>query len=152
MENKFECFKKFDKPRAVICDLDGTLSLFEKQDKSSAYYRNPYDASTCDNDLLNSAVKYVLDACDNVILLSGREEKYRPQTELFLDKHEIARVGLFMRSTGDFRKDSIVKQELYNTHVKDKYYVLFVLDDRDQEVKMWREIGLTCFQVAEGNF
>jgi len=152
MENRFDCFKKFDKPRVVICDLDGTLSLFEKEDKSSKYYRNPYDASTCDNDMLNEAVKIVLDNFSNVILLSGREEKYRAQTERFLDKHQVSRLKLLMRPTDDFRKDSVVKEELYNTYVKDKYYVLFVLDDRDQVVKMWRSLGLTCFQVAEGNF
>lgn len=152
MEERFKCFSKFDKPRAVICDLDGTLSLFEKEDKTSKYYRNPYDASTCDKDCLNKAVAYVLERVDNVILLSGREEKYRRQTETFLDKHHIAREALYMRSTGDFRKDSIVKEELYRNHVQDNYHILFVIDDRDQVVKMWREIGLTCFQVAEGNF
>ena len=30
--------------------------------------------------------------------------------------------------------------------------ILFVLDDRSQVVKMWRELGLTCLQVADGNF
>ena len=34
-----------------------------------------------------------------------------------------------------------------------EYDVAGVLDDRDQVVKMWRnELGLTCLQVAEGNF
>jgi hypothetical protein len=27
-----------------------------------------------------------------------------------------------------------------------------VLDDRDQVVKMWRERGFRCLQVANGNF
>ena len=27
-----------------------------------------------------------------------------------------------------------------------------VFDDRDKVVKMWRDNGLTCFQVAPGNF
>jgi len=27
-----------------------------------------------------------------------------------------------------------------------------VFDDRDRVVKMWRENGIRCFQVAEGNF
>ena len=36
--------------------------------------------------------------------------------------------------------------------IKDKYRVLFVLDDRNQVVDMWRDIGLTCLQVADGNF
>jgi hypothetical protein len=30
--------------------------------------------------------------------------------------------------------------------------VVAVFDDRDQVVRMWRSLGLTVFQVAEGNF
>jgi hypothetical protein len=41
---------------------------------------------------------------------------------------------------------------LYDTFVKDNYKVLLVLDDRDQVVRMWRELGLTCFQVDYGDF
>ena len=59
---------------------------------------------------------------------------------------------LYMRLPNDLRKDSIVKQEIYEMCIKDKYNVLFVLDDRDQVVNMWREQGLKCLQVAEGNF
>jgi len=33
-----------------------------------------------------------------------------------------------------------------------KYHVEFVLDDRNQVVNFWRYLGLTCFQVAEGDF
>ena len=57
-----------------------------------------------------------------------------------------------MRKNGDFRKDFIIKKEIYEKFIKPKYEVLFVLEDRDQAVKMWREEGLTCLQVAPGNF
>jgi hypothetical protein len=30
--------------------------------------------------------------------------------------------------------------------------VLCVFDDRDKVVKMWRENGINCFQVAPGDF
>lgn len=30
--------------------------------------------------------------------------------------------------------------------------ILCVLDDRNKVVKMWRELGLTCLQMAEGDF
>lgn len=30
--------------------------------------------------------------------------------------------------------------------------IIFGVADRDQAVRMWREGGLTCFQVAEGAF
>jgi hypothetical protein len=59
---------------------------------------------------------------------------------------------LMMRKTGDKRKYSIVKKEIFNEHIKGKYCVDFVLDDRNQVVEMWRKLGLVCLQVAEGNF
>jgi len=57
-----------------------------------------------------------------------------------------------MRKTGDSRKDSIVKREIFEEHIKGKYRIQFVLDDRNQVVEMWRQLGLTCLQVAEGDF
>lgn len=59
---------------------------------------------------------------------------------------------LHMRPAGDRRRDSIVKAELFDRHVRDQYRVLVVLDDRKQVVEMWRSLGLTCLQVAEGDF
>ena len=58
-----------------------------------------------------------------------------------------------MRKTDDFRQDSIVKKELFDQYIKDKYFVEYWLDDRDQVVKMVREeLGLLCLQVYYGNF
>jgi hypothetical protein len=57
-----------------------------------------------------------------------------------------------MRKYGDFRQDSIVKQEIYEQLIAPDYDILCVLDDRQQVVDMWREIGLTCLQVAPGDF
>ena len=57
-----------------------------------------------------------------------------------------------MRTLGDMRKDSIVKQELYEQNILGKFNVSFILDDRQQVVDMWRSLGLTVFQVAEGDF
>jgi hypothetical protein len=57
-----------------------------------------------------------------------------------------------MRAEGDTRKDSIIKEEIYRAEIENKYNVLFVLDDRNQVVELWRRLGLTCLQVAEGNF
>jgi hypothetical protein len=57
-----------------------------------------------------------------------------------------------MREAGDSRKDSIVKQELYEKHIEPSYDVFVVLDDRNQVVDMWRSLGLVCLQVAPGDF
>jgi hypothetical protein len=128
---------------AIICDLDGTLALLNG--------RSPYDASTCENDILNSVVASLIK--DKLVLLvSGREDKYREQTINFLDKHQIIYEKLIMRETGDFRKDSIIKKEIFDTQIRGFYNIDFVLDDRNQVVEMWRQLGLTCLQVAEGDF
>jgi hypothetical protein len=85
--------------------------------------------------------------------VTGRYDTYRKQTEEWLKKYAINYEKLIMRKAGDKRKDSIIKKELYEKNIKDHYDVVFVLEDRDQVVKMWREeLGLTCLQVAYGNF
>jgi len=151
-------------PFAIVCDLDGTLSLFNaKRDDGSvdvryhdAHTRSPYDASKCDEDSLNKQVASVIEAMQkagyHIIFCSGREDCYREQTERFLKKHISFNYELHMRKSGDMRKDSFVKEEIYNTHIAPYYNVFLVLDDRNQVVDFWRAKGLTCWQVAPGNF
>jgi hypothetical protein len=137
--------------KVIICDIDGTLALLGD--------RNRYDPTT-GNDILNDPIANILQVYDNqvtfpikLILVTGREEKYRQFTEKWLHKNNVNHyILLLMRKTGDFRKDFIIKKELYEKYIKGKYEVLFVLEDRDQVVKMWRDEGLTCLQVAYGNF
>lgn len=135
-------------PKAVICDLDGTLALHNG--------RNPYDASTCDEDLINTPVaeaiwKYGRDGYA-ILFTSGRECQFRPQTMKFLARAGMPSYQLFMRETGDKRKDHTVKLELYRKFIDGNYNVEAVFDDRQRVVDMWRDVGLTVFQVADGNF
>lgn len=136
---------------AIICDLDGTLADFKTKG-----HRGPYDASRCAEDDVVRPVLMVLNLygpTGQIIYLSGREDKYRAQTQEFIDINHCPDSGiLLMRETGDKRKDWIVKGELFDAHIRGKFYIDFVLDDRNQVVNFWRHIGLTCFQVAEGNF
>jgi predicted kinase len=136
-------------PKAIICDLDGTLALMNG--------RNPFDASKCDQDLLNEPVANVLKNYHQlgykILLVSGREDQYKDPTLRFLEKYAIQFDDLIMRKTKDSRKDSIIKIEIYNDFIKDKYFVEFVLDDRNQVVDTWRnDLKLPCFQVYYGDF
>lgn len=137
-------------PGAIICDLDGTLALLNG--------RNPYDASNCDeNDLINTPVAETVKAYFNmgytILFCSGRIDSYQDQTVRFINKHlPDIKYSLFMRRAGDKRKDSLVKDAIFRDNIEGKYNVLFCLDDRNQVVEYWRSRGLTCFQVAPGNF
>lgn len=136
-------------PKAIICDLDGTLAFMNG--------RNPFDAGRCEHDVLNEPVGNLLRNYKmlgyQILLVSGREEQFKPQTLMFLEKHAIAFDVLLMRKIKDYRKDAIIKTEIYEEYIKNKFFIEFVLDDRNQVVDMWRkELGLPCFQVFYGDF
>ena len=134
-----------DLPDAIICDLDGTLALICD--------RNPYDAANCEKDLVNEPVRSILQTSGKaIVFVSGREDQYKPQTLAWLEKHGIKFDDLHMRKSGDMRKDSLVKKDIYDQFILNKYNVAFVLDDRDQVVRVWRDLGLTCLQVDYGDF
>lgn len=137
--------------KAYLFDIDGTLAHIDATNP-----RDVYDASRAHEDILDEHVYNILDlivdAGIEVIIMSGRSEDHRAETERWLDDKLIGYAGLFMRPSGDVRKDSIVKHELFYSHVAPNHCVLGVFDDRNQVVDMWRAIGLKCFQVQDGDF
>jgi predicted kinase len=134
-------------PDAIIVDMDGTLAIMGD--------RSPYDISRCDLDLPNFPVVETvqkLQESKTIIIMSGRTDDSKEKTATWLAKYGINYQHIYMRGLGDTRKDSIVKQELFERFVQDKYNVSCILDDRQQVVDMWRSLGLTVFQVGEGDF
>lgn len=136
-------------PHAVVVDIDGTVALMNGRD--------PYDMSRVSEDTPNhaviSAVRAMHAAGHLIVYCSGRSDDCRDETEAWLDRHVgVAYEGLFMRVTGDQRRDHIVKEEIFDREIRGSYHVVGVFDDRAQVVRMWRSLGLTVFQVAEGNF
>lgn len=148
---------------AIIIDIDGTVALRGT--------RSPFDETRVNEDVPN---RPMVDAIEGEIrqgvypiFLSGRTSGCRKATEdwletwvvhrLDLDMHQALPVTgkpytLFMRAEGDRRIDWEIKLEIFDQHIRDHYNVLRVYDDRNQVVEMWRSIGLTCLQVAPGNF
>lgn len=136
-------------PKAIIVDIDGTLAL--KGD------RGPFDESRIHEDRPNlpviNAVVAMRRMGHRVVIMSGRTDACRTATVRWLNDHlTVMYYGPYMRKAGDFRKDYDVKAELFDKYVRNSYDVEFVFDDRDQVVKLWRDMGIPCFQVAEGAF
>jgi predicted kinase len=137
------------KPDAILVDLDGTVAIMGR--------RSPYDTSRVHLDTPNQpvirAVRAMYEAGHTIIYCSGRTDDGREATEVWLDKHVgVPHAGLHMRVTGDSRKDSVVKQAIYERELKHAWHIVAVFDDRNQVVRMWRSLGLTVFQVADGDF
>lgn len=138
-------------PWAVLCDIDGTVALCDG-------IRNPHDESKVHLDAINLPIRHLLWAIEDglgetMIYVSGRHETCREKTIDWLRESDMPYDGLlYMRGARDNRRDDVVKQELFDQHVRGKFNIRFVLDDRDRVVKFWRAIGLTCLQVAAGDF
>ena len=134
-------------PEAIIVDMDGTLAIMGD--------RSPYDVSRCDLDLPNKPVLETVlkwQASTTIIVVSGRTDDGQAKTEQWLQKYGVQYQHIYLRRAGDMRKDSVVKEEIYRNFICDRYNISFILDDRQQVVDMWRGLGLTVFQVAEGDF
>jgi len=142
---QFDC----DKPSAIIFDIDGTLAHISGK-------RSPYDYTGVQTDDVDVTVRYIAQLCaqdvDKIIILSGREDSCRSDTFNWLTENKIHFDELLMRQTGDSRKDSIIKEEIFWKDIEPNYNVIAVFDDRDQVVKMWRSLGIKCFQCDYGNF
>ena len=136
--------------QVVLCDIDGTIAL-----RSG---RSPYDQSKVLEDAFDPRMNFLLSSLSEkfqIIFLSGRQDtkQCREDTEKWLKGNlGLSEVTLIMRSEGDFRPDDVVKNELYQKYIKDRYNVVCVFDDRDKVVRMWRNLGLLCCQVYYGNF
>ena len=146
----------------IISDIDGTLSdgshrvhyLLPSPKHSQKNWDKYYSLMHLDKPKVD-----VIHAFNSLqshfavgVLVTARDEKYREVTEKWLKKYSVQYYKLMMRPNEDKREDVEIKREILNKLEKAGFIVKIVFEDRTRCVKMWREEGLTCFQVAEGDF
>jgi hypothetical protein len=76
-------------------------------------------------------------------------------TEMWIGGHmdlDPSEYTLLLRSNNDYRHDTVIKPELLKNASITLDMIAYVFEDRDSVVKMWRDLGLTVLQVANGNF
>lgn len=157
-----------NKPNAIIVDIDGTIAthagIRDHYDYDNVHLDKPkYEIIRIINCIRASYGGHV-----QLLFVSGRDARCREKTQEWLIENwarwdynlctwtrsycEFLHHYVYMRAEGDKRPDDQIKREIYLEQIEPNYNVLYVFDDRDRVVKMWRELGLTCLQVAEGNF
>lgn len=132
------------RPRAIICDIDGTIS--EKTD------RDIYDYTRVKEDRAIEPVLWLVKAMRGqirVIFTTGRTEDSRGVTMEWLDEHGIGFYDLYMRPNGDTRCDAEVKQEIFEQKVKPKYDVVLALEDRKRVKQMWVQNNIFVLDVNQ---
>lgn len=137
------------KPNAVLVDIDGTLAHMGN--------RGPFDWHKVGLDDINPVVKYlvesisIMDEQTRIIVLSGRDGCCEDETRDWLEYYGVPYDMLLMRKQDDYRKDNIIKEEIYRNEIEPNYNVLFAIDDRLQVLDMWNKLGIFTLNVNQGN-
>ena len=147
----------------IIFDLDGTLALIDKRREVSTKPNGKLDWGKFFNSTnikLDEPNLPVIKTAQlfseqgfNIVILSGRSNKTETATRSWLSENKVPFNKLIMRNseTDHFTPDWVLKKNMLDENL-DINDVFLVVDDRDRVVKLWRSLGLTTFQVAEGNF
>lgn len=145
--------------KTIIVDLDGTLSLAHHrfhylQDRKPPDWDSFTKASIYDppNQPVVDIIK-TLAGKFNIWIWSGRDGSVRNGTTEWLATFGVYYDELRMRKPKDYTPDVQLKRSwLHSLTPEERGSVVAVFDDRNKVVKMWREEGITCCHVAEGDF
>ena len=154
----------------VIFDLDGTLADIEDRRKLSTKENGKmdwdkfFDPNNIELDKPKQDVILMAQALAEIgyqiAVFSGRSKSTINTTKSWLNKYKVPYHILKLRpekhpykfmpdeklKLGWFEDVFVIPESMSESEV------VAVFDDRDKVVNMWREIGLTCMQVAPGNF
>lgn len=144
----------------IIIDIDGTLSNpnhrrhhVEGEDKDWEKFFEKVDEDSVNTSVLEICRRFYKD--HRVILVTGRPRKsksgidVREKTTTWLFDNAVPYDNLYMRAEGDFREDTVVKQEILDEHLPDSEDIVFAVDDRKDIAEMWRSNGITCLQCKD---
>jgi phosphoglycolate phosphatase-like HAD superfamily hydrolase len=149
--------------RCYVFDIDGTMSnpahrLHHITTTKPANW--PAFFAACGQD---APIPHMVELADrlghheDIVFITGRSDDVRAETLAWLKGqlpefawHE--RDDLYMRKAGDHRADTIVKSELMDAVIAAGWTPIMVFEDRASVVTMWRERGIPCCQVADGDF
>ena len=134
-------------PNCYLVDIDGTLAINNT--------RSPFAWERVNEDAVNTVVATTIEKLGrdtNIILLSGRSNVCYDLTVAWLKEHQINYTDLLMHPANDQRPDDVLKSELYYFHIRDRYNVIGVIDDRPKVCRMWRNLGLSVFQVGNPDY
>jgi len=153
----------------IICDIDGTLTnpahrLHYIQGPGKKNFKAFESPEEIQKDTINNwCLQLLYRMREPVLFITGRSETLRDTTEAYFIKHGIHTLidvlGILMRPDKDNRPDWEVKRELWFDYLSDDGKIgtnipapIFVLEDRSRVANMWRSLGFTCLQCADGEY
>lgn len=140
----------------VIFDLDGTLAdgrhrlhALPKVDPHLPRSWDEFNKLAIYDKPIKDNIRLcnLLSICQHIIILTGRNEIVRKETEQWLSDNKVFYDELIMRGLDDDRKDIHTKEEVIKKLGVDN--ILCAFDDLPHVVKHFRSLGITTHQVTE---
>lgn len=139
--------------QAIIFDIDGTLAdhknrlkYIEKKPKkwdlffSESVYDKPLKHIKIIYDALKKADKY------QIIIMTGRPNKYKEITIEWLHKNGFNYDKLFMRPANNYKKNIEIK-EIILRKIMRYYEVVFAFDDDEKVIELYKKYNIKVLQV-----
>lgn len=123
--------------KAVIFDIDNTI-LYHTN-------RNPFNWSDLSGDKVIKGMKELIKYLDleniMIILITGRPESVRPQTEEWLDNNNIQYDILYMKDGDPYGKAYLFKEKILK-NIQNDYNILMVFEDDTKCAEMYINNGI----------
>lgn len=146
----------FNGRTVVLVDLDGTLAnnakdadlCFGDYNKKKDFH-NFHKASehAPANEKVLRLIRDMRSDNLNIIVLSGRTDKYAQETINFLKNIDAPVSRLILKKEGDYRPDTDFKTETLQKLREEGLIVAHSIDDRPQSINVWRKAGITVSEV-----
>jgi hypothetical protein len=150
----------------IVFDLDGTLTddshrrpLIAGKSRDDASFDEFHKLCPDDAPVLPliALFRTLLWSYKSVEIWTGRSDAFRKETHIWLDAHvghfDWTKILYNMRKHGDNSPDIVLKAAwLREAREYRGQFVELVFEDRARCVAMWRKFGITCAQVAPGDF
>ena len=137
--------------KIVLCDIDGTIA---NNDHRQHYLKGKKDWDGFFSELINDEPIFPIinkvieehNAGKNIIFLTGRPERYRKSTILWLKRYFNFDLEILMRKDTDRRDKLITKKEMFEQNF-DKENIELIIDNDKDLLNMWREMNIATIDA-----
>ncbi len=139
--------------KIILCDIDGTIA---NNDHRQHFLEGKKDWDGFFSELINDEpifpiINKVIDeykAGIDIVFLTGRPEKYRYSTSLWLKEYFNFELKVLMRKNNDKNNKLKVKKEIFESNFEADQ-ILYCIDNDEELLKQWQEIGLKTINANE---
>ena len=137
----------------ILCDIDGTVA---NNDHRQHFLEGKKDWDGFFSELVNDLpIQIIIDKViqeqvsgKEIVFLTGRPERYRNSTTLWLKEYFYFEFKLLMRNDSDQRNKLKIKKEIFeNNFHPDEIFCVF---ENDKElIKLWKTLDLNVLDANE---